>query len=106
MAAFRAAYGRTPTLYASQGYDAARLIGSALEAVEGDLSKEQAFREALQKADFESVRGNFRFGSNNHPVQDIYVREVVRTADGTFTNKTLEKVFSDHVDAYAPECRM
>lgn len=106
VAAFRAAYGRTPTLYASQGYDAARLIGSALEAVEGDLSKEQAFREALQKADFESVRGNFRFGSNNHPVQDIYVREVVRTADGTFTNKTLEKVFSDHVDAYAPECRM
>lgn len=104
--AFRAAYGRTPTLYASQGYDAARLIGSALAAVGGDPSRADAFRQALKKADFESVRGNFRFGSNNHPVQDIYVREVVKTADGGYTNRTLKKVFSDHADAYASECRM
>ena len=106
VAAFRDAYGRMPTLYASQGYDAARLIGSALAAVGGDMTKEDGFRQALKKADFESVRGSFRFGSNNHPVQDIYVREVVRTADGGYTNKTLKKVFSDHADAYASECRM
>ena len=103
--AFRAKYGRTPTLYASQGYDAARLIGSALKAVGGDLSDMDAFRATMKKADFASVRGNFKFGVNNHPVQDFYVREVVKTADGKTTNKTLKKVFSDHVDAYAGLCK-
>jgi len=106
VSAFRKAYGRTPTLYASQGYDAAHLIGSALKAVDGDLSRTDAVRKALEKADFVSVRGSFRFGSNHHPIQDIYVREVVKGADGSITNKTLGKVFSDHADAYASECRM
>ena len=103
--AFRAKFGRTPTLYASQGYDAARLIGSALKAVGGNLSDMDAFRAAMKKADFASVRGNFKFGVNNHPVQDFYVREVVKTADGKTTNKTVKKVFTDHVDAYAGLCK-
>ena len=94
-----------PTLYASQGYDAANLIGSALKATGGDPSNMDAFRSALEKADFDSVRGNFRFGSNHHPVQDIYVREVVKDASGIH-NKTLKKVFSDHADAYAGQCSL
>jgi len=104
--AFRAAYGRTPTLYASQGYDAARLIASALKAVGGDLSDIGALRAALRKADFASVRGAFEFGSNQHPIQNIYVREVVKSADGVITNETRKKVFSHHKDAYAAECSM
>jgi len=36
VAAFKEATGRTPTLYASQGYDAARLLGSALKQVGGE----------------------------------------------------------------------
>lgn len=106
VAAFREAYGRTPTLYASQGYDAAHAIGAALKEVNGDLSDLGAFRNALRKANFDSVRGAFRFGTNQHPVQDIYVREVVKTADGKYTNAIRKKVFSNHVDAYAAECKM
>ncbi len=106
VAAYRKAFGRIPTLYASQGYDAARLIGSALKATGGDPGNQAAFRKALEAADFPSVRGRFRFGPNHHPIQDIYVREVVKTADGGYTNRTLEKVFTDHADAYAGECRM
>jgi branched-chain amino acid transport system substrate-binding protein len=106
VAAFRKTYGRTPTLYASQGYDAAHLIGSALKATGGDPGKGDAFRKALESADFSSVRGKFSFGPNHHPVQDIYVREVVKREDGSFTNKTQGKVFSDHADAYVTECRM
>jgi branched-chain amino acid transport system substrate-binding protein len=103
--AYRLAYGRTPTLYASQGYDTARLIASALRQVGGELKDLEAFKMELKKADFASVRGNFRFGNNQHPVQDLYIREVVKT-DAGYTNKTLQKVFSDHVDAYAGECAM
>lgn len=104
VAAYKEAYGRTPTLYASQGYDTARLIGSALKAT-GGVNDLVAFRAELKKADFDSVRGNFSFGKNQHPVQDIYIREVIQTEDG-FTNKTIKKVFSNHVDAYAEDCKM
>lgn len=103
--AYQKAYGRMPTLYASQGYDTARLIGSALKAVSGDLTNLEAFKAAVKNADFESVRGNFSFGTNQHPVQDLYIREVI-SKDGGFTNKTVQKVFSNHVDAYASECKM
>lgn len=106
VASFKEAYGRTPTLYASQGFDAANLIGSALQAVNGDLSDLGAFRNAIRKAEFDSVRGAFKFGHNQHPVQDLYVREVIKTADGNTTNKTLKKVSENHVDAYASQCKM
>ncbi len=103
--AYKAAYKRMPTLYAAQGYDTARLIGSALGAVGGDLGDMKAFKAALKRADFDSVRGNFSFGANQHPVQDLYIREVIEQ-DGGFTNKTVKKVFSNHVDAYVSECKM
>ncbi len=104
--AFIKAYGRTPTLYASQGYDAARLIGSALKSVNGDVSNMEALRQAVRKADFESVRGKFSFSANQHPIQDIYIREVVKTDDGGYTNKTLKAVFTDHSNVYIDECKM
>jgi len=106
VAAYQEKYGRMPTLYAAQGYDTALLIGSGLAAVQGNLEDMDAFRAALKKADFDSVRGNFNFGTNQHPVQDVYIREVIQTSDGGYTNKTVKKVFTDHIDAYAAECRM
>ncbi len=106
VAEYVAKYGAKPSLYSVQGYDAANLIGSAIAAVGGDMSKKDDFRAALKKADFTSVRGNFKFGNNNHPIQDFYVREVVADPDGGYTNKLVGKVFSNHVDAYASECKM
>jgi branched-chain amino acid transport system substrate-binding protein len=106
VAAFRKAYGRTPTLYASQGYDAARLLGSALKAVGGDVSKLDVLRQAIGKADFDSVRGKFAFSANQHPVQDIYIREVVKDESGIYTNKTLKAVFTDHSNVYGEDCKM
>ena len=103
--AFKAKHGRSPTLYASQGFDTANLIGSALKATGGNPSDMPAFRAALQKADFVSVRGNFRFSSNQHPIQDIYVRKVVKNADG-FQNVTVQKVFTDHSNAYVGDCSL
>ena len=103
---FRATYGRTPTLYASQGYDAARLIGSALKSVAGDVSQLDQLRAAVRKADFDSVRGQFSFTTNQHPVQDLYIREVVKDGEGGYTNKTLKAVFSDHGNAYVDTCSM
>ncbi len=106
VAGFQKANGRLPSLYASQGYDAARLIGSALAATGGEVGgNADAFRKALETAKFESVRGKFRFGPNRHPIQDIYVRQVVKEGD-VLTNKIIGTAFTDHADAYAGECKM
>jgi branched-chain amino acid transport system substrate-binding protein len=101
---FRAAYGRTPTLYASQGFDTANLILSALKVARP--SDKKAFREALRAAKFDSVRGKFRFGNNHHPIQDIYVREVVKGDGGRPTNRLAGIALVNHQDAFASKCRM
>ena len=103
VASFQEAYGRLPSLYASQGFDTANLLISALD--KADVSDTQAFREALRAADFTSVRGDFMFGPNHHPVQDIYVREVIME-DGVLTNRVVSLALEDHADAYAGECSM
>ncbi|NKX44552.1 ABC transporter substrate-binding protein [Roseicyclus persicicus] len=104
VAAFREAYGRIPSLYASQGFDTANLILSAL-AVAHPSEDPDAFRAALQAADFASTRGDFAFGPNHHPIQDIYVREVVQEGD-IFTNRVIGVALEDRGDAYAAECSM
>ncbi|PMR69629.1 ABC transporter substrate-binding protein [Halomonas heilongjiangensis] len=101
---FREAYERTPTLYASQGYDTANLILSALD--KAHPSDQDAFREALREADFASVRGKFRFGANQHPIQDIHVREVVAGDNGQPTNRLVGLAIEDIQDVYAADCQM
>ena len=103
VAAFEEVYRRLPSLYAAQGYDTANLLLSALDAAHP--SDPVAFRDALRGADFQSVRGDFRFGPNQHPIQDIYVREVVEV-DGRLTNRIIGTALEDHGDAYAAECSM
>jgi branched-chain amino acid transport system substrate-binding protein len=106
VSAYKEKYDRYPTLYASQGFDTANLLLSALDAVGDDVSDQNAFREALRAAEFVSVRGDFRFGNNQHPIQDIYVREAYQDESGNITNRMLGTVLEDHADAYAGDCAM
>jgi branched-chain amino acid transport system substrate-binding protein len=103
---FSSTYGRTPSPYAAQGYDAALLLDSAIAKVGGDLADKAAFREALMAADFDSVRGDFSFNSNHFPIQDFYVRQVVETGDGGLGFKVVATPFDDHKDAYYQDCPM
>ncbi|KZB55855.1 branched-chain amino acid transport system substrate-binding protein [Thalassospira sp. MBR-102] len=100
---FQAEYGRLPSIYASYGFDTANLLLSAMG--KADVKDADAFRDALRAADFNSVRGKFIFGPNQHPIQDIYVREVVKEGD-VLTNKIIGTALIDHADAYASECAM
>ncbi len=106
VAEFEKAYGRLPTLYASQGYDAARLIDAAVREVKGNLDNKVAVRQALLAAHFESVRGAFKFNTNQFPIQDYFMREIVRDDKGRITNRTLDTVLKAHADAYAADCKM
>ena len=99
-------YGTYPTLYSSQGFDTANLILSALEKVGGDVEDTDALVAALEEADFVSVRGDFRFNTNHHPIQDIWVREAYVDESGNVTNRLVAQIFDDHEDAYAAECAL
>jgi branched-chain amino acid transport system substrate-binding protein len=103
---FKAKHGTYPSFYAAQSYDAIMLIASAVEAVGGDMSDMDAVRAALKAADFDSVRGDYSYGSNNFPVQNFYLREVVEDADGNWTTRVVETVYENHVDSFAAECKM
>lgn len=100
---FQAEYNRLPSLYASQGFDTANLLLSAMG--KADVKNADAFRAALEAADFNSTRGKFKFGKNHHPIQDIFVREVIKEGD-VYTNKIIATGLSDHADAYAVDCKM
>jgi branched-chain amino acid transport system substrate-binding protein len=107
VAAFRTEYGRTPTLYASQGYDTARLIDAAVRDVHGNLADHEAVRKALKAARFDSVRGPFRFNTNQYPIQNYYVRTVGSDGHGGLVNKSFsEPILKDHGDAYVQDCKM
>lgn len=105
VAAFEAEYGYAPSIYASQGYDAARLIDGALKQAGGKADKAKLMA-ALKDAPFDSVRGDFKFNTNHFPIQDVYVVKAVKRADGKYVTETVEKVFDDKVDAYVGECSM
>ncbi|TWG65565.1 ABC transporter substrate-binding protein [Aminobacter sp. J44] len=100
---FKAEYGRLPSIYAAQAYDTGLLVVSATQ--KASVKDAEAFRAALKAAEFESVRGKFSFNTNNHPIQDIYVREVVKDGD-VLTNKIIATAFTDHGDAYVDQCSM
>ncbi|WP_169569456.1 ABC transporter substrate-binding protein [Sneathiella limimaris] len=100
---FQDEYGRLPSLYAVQGFDAANLILSAM--AKADVNDKEAFRAALKEANIQSPRGAFKFGNNQHPIQTIYVREVIKEGD-IYTNKIVGVALENHQDAYAKDCKL
>jgi branched-chain amino acid transport system substrate-binding protein len=101
---FVAKYGRRPAIYAALQYDAVNLIDSAVRAVHGDLSNKDAFRAALKKADFQSVRGPFAFDNNHYPVQNIYTTQVVKDPDGSMRLALRGIAEKDWHDVYHTQC--
>jgi len=103
VSSFQAQYNRLPSLYASQGYDTGKLLISALS--KSSISDKDAFRSSLKTADFSSTRGKFKFARNQHPIQDIYVREVIKEGD-VLTNKIISVGLKDRSNAYVDDCNL
>ena len=99
-------HGSYPSSYGEQSYDSILLIASAVEAVKGDMSKKDELRAALFKADFKSARGDFKFNTNHFPIQNFYLQDVVKDAEGRLTLKTVDTVLTAHKDPYAASCPM
>ena len=106
VADFEKKYNRLPNEFASQGYDALMLIDAAVRDVKGKVEDKEALRKALEAANFKSVRGPFKFNKNHFPIQNYYLRQVVKDDKGRYINKTVATIFTDHPDAYVAACKM
>lgn len=104
--AFQAKYDRVPTVYASQGYDTALLLAAALDAAGGDDPDAVAAGLRAAPASVALTRGDFKWGPNQHPIQDWYSRIAEKAPDGTIRNRIVEKILDDHADAYGDQCAM
>jgi branched-chain amino acid transport system substrate-binding protein len=98
--------GLRPSFYGAQAYDAAHLINSAVVAVNGDLTKKDAMKAEMEKANFKSVRGSFRYGNNHIPIQNFYLIDVVKDPDGGLSLKTVATIVENDQDRFHDKCPM
>ena len=92
-------------MFASQGYDAARLIDAAVRSLKGKVDDRTALAKALRTTKYGSVRGPYTVNVNGYPIQDYYLRVVTKDASGRITNRTMGKIFENHKDAYYTACK-
>ncbi|MEY2994092.1 MAG: hypothetical protein RL357_1027 [Pseudomonadota bacterium] len=101
---FKAKFGTYPSFYAAQSYDSIMLIASAVKATGGNMADKAAVRKALKAANYESTRGKYSYGNNNFPIQNFYLREVVKDGQGNWTTRVVDTVYTNHRDPFASEC--
>ena len=106
VADFRAKHKAYPSFYGAQSYDAANLVNSAVVAVKGDLNNKDGMRNEMRKANYASVRGPYKYGNNHFPIQNFYLQDVVRDAEGNLTLKTVATIVENSQDNFHQKCPM
>jgi len=87
VAAFEAAYGRSVSQYADNGYIAAKAIDAALSAA--GTTERTAFLTALRDIDIDGPRGPTRFDAFGQAIYNVYIRRV-DVVGGTFQNTVID----------------
>ena len=106
VADYKAKYKISPSFYGAQSYDAVGLLDSAVTAVKGDLADKEGMRKEMEKADFTSVRGNFKFGNNHIPIQNFYLQDAAKNADGSYSLHTVSTIVQNDQDRFHDKCPM
>src|SRR5271156_2501428 len=106
VADYKAKYNASPSFYGAQTYDAVGLLDSAVTAVKGDLANKEGLRKAMEKADFKSVRGNFKYGNNHIPIQNFYLQDATKTAAGSYALHTVSTIVENDQDKFHDKCPM
>jgi branched-chain amino acid transport system substrate-binding protein len=106
VADYKTKYKASPSFYGAQTYDAVGLIDSAVTAVKGDLSNKEGMRKEMQRANFKSVRGNFKFGNNHIPIQNFYLQDAAKNPDGSYSLHTVATIVENDQDRFHDRCPM
>ena len=100
---YKAKHGGYPSFYAAQAYDTMMAIDYAIgKAGSADT---EAMRAVLAVGGIPTTRGALQMNTNQFPIQNVYLREVVLDSDGVATTKVIDTVFENHGDAYAKDCK-
>jgi branched-chain amino acid transport system substrate-binding protein len=104
VADYKAKYGAYPSFYAAQSYDTIMAIDHAIS--EAGSTDTEAMRAVLAKGNIPTTRGPLKMNTNQFPVQNFYLREVVKDSDGVHTLRVIDTVLEDHGDSYAGDCKI
>jgi len=102
---YKKKYGHLPVFYGAQSYDGIMLIDSAVRATKGNLKDTKALVAAMRKANFNSIRGPFKYNVNHHPIQNFYLLRAEKVGDG-IEMRIKRTVFENHKDSYFQDCKM
>jgi len=103
---YKKKYGQYPDVIAVQGYDAMKVAFKAMKAIDGKVDDPKKFIAAIRKVTMssdESPRGPFYFDKYGNPVQNIYIKKVVKK-DGRLMNEAV-KTYKD-VSQFGPYADM
>src|SRR5437660_5949147 len=108
VAEFEKEFKRLPSLFAEQGYTAALIIDQAVRDAKGKVEDPKAFRAALMKAPerAKTPRGPWKEAANGTPIQDYYVRALVKDREGRIVNRKIGTILKDHRDFWLKDCAM
>ena len=90
--AYRAKYG-LPSQYSETGYVAAQMIGSAVEALKGDVENVQRVADTIRKVapSIETPSGRLAFDQYNQRIVDVYVVKVEKR-EGRIENVVIDRI--------------
>src|SRR5690606_33776713 len=90
--AYSKKYGKMPSLYGFSHYSGAMWIHHAIDAVKGDVESRDAFLDAVRKVVLtDSPLGRpVRLDEYGNPIYDIFIRKVVKNAEGKYWNVPIE----------------
>jgi ABC-type branched-subunit amino acid transport system substrate-binding protein len=83
----------SPSLFATNYYNAFNAVKIALEKVNGDLGDGGAkFREELAKVELDAPNGKIRLDANRQAIATTFITEVAELPNGELTNKFVKTV--------------
>jgi branched-chain amino acid transport system substrate-binding protein len=103
VADFKAAFGGYPSFYAAQAYDTIMAIDHAIRT--SGSTNTELMRSVLAKGDIPTTRGLLAMNTNQFPIQNVYLREVILDKEGKATLKVIDTVMENHGDVYAKDCK-
>ena len=106
VADYKKKYGKLPVFYGAQSYDGIMLMDSAVRAVKGNLKDVNGMVKAMEKANFQSLRGPFQYNVNHHPIQNFYLLKTEKLAGGDIEMRIQKTIFEKHKDSYYQDCKM
>ena len=97
-------FGRSPSEFAVQGYDSARVIIKAIETLSGNIEDKDKLAQAINAISIIGPRGPLTIDpETNNVIQNIYIFEVVSSKNGPEL-KVLDTI--EAVKAPGPGCKL